>query len=40
MDRSLGKMVVGNILATAAIRYPDAPAIIVRVRIGDLVSAR
>ena len=27
MDRSLGKMVVGNILATAAIRYPDAPAI-------------
>lgn len=27
MDRSLGKMVVGNILTTAAIRYPDAPAI-------------
>lgn len=27
MTRSLGKMVVGNILATAAIRYPDAPAI-------------
>ena len=27
MDRSLGKMVVGNILATAAIRFPDAPAI-------------
>ncbi len=27
MNRSLGKMVVGNILTTAAIRYPDAPAI-------------
>ena len=27
MNRSLGKMVVGNILATAAIRFRDAPAI-------------
>lgn len=27
MKRSLGKMVVGNILSTAAIRYPNAPAI-------------
>jgi acyl-CoA synthetase (AMP-forming)/AMP-acid ligase II len=27
MDRSLGKMLVGNMLATAALRYPDAPAI-------------
>ena len=27
MDRALGKMVVGNLLATAAIRYSDAPAI-------------
>jgi acyl-CoA synthetase (AMP-forming)/AMP-acid ligase II len=27
MNRSLGKMVVGNILTTAAIRFPDAPAI-------------
>jgi acyl-CoA synthetase (AMP-forming)/AMP-acid ligase II len=27
MNRSLGKMLVGNILATAAIRYADAPAI-------------
>ncbi|MBN8937871.1 MAG: AMP-binding protein [Rhizobiales bacterium] len=27
MTRSLGKMVVGNILATAAIRFPDDPAI-------------
>ena len=27
MNRSLGKMLVGNILATAAIRFPDSPAI-------------
>jgi fatty-acyl-CoA synthase len=27
MNRSLGKMLVGNILATAAIRFADAPAI-------------
>jgi acyl-CoA synthetase (AMP-forming)/AMP-acid ligase II len=27
MDRSLGKMLVGNILATAAIRYRDDPAL-------------
>lgn len=27
MNRSLGKMVVGNILATSAIRFPDAPAL-------------
>ncbi|KQX18614.1 MULTISPECIES: class I adenylate-forming enzyme family protein [unclassified Sphingomonas] len=27
MDRALGKMVVGNILATAAIRHPKSPAI-------------
>jgi acyl-CoA synthetase (AMP-forming)/AMP-acid ligase II len=26
MKRALGKMVVGNILANAALRYPDAPA--------------
>jgi acyl-CoA synthetase (AMP-forming)/AMP-acid ligase II len=27
MERSLGKMVVGNILTTAAIRHPESPAI-------------
>jgi acyl-CoA synthetase (AMP-forming)/AMP-acid ligase II len=27
MNRSLGKMVIGNILSTAAMRYPNAPAI-------------
>jgi len=27
MDRSLGKMLVGNILTTAALRFPDSPAI-------------
>src|SRR5208337_5012305 len=27
MERSLGKMVVGNFLATAATRFPDAAAI-------------
>jgi hypothetical protein len=37
MDRSLGKMLVGNMLATAALHAVPTPLrFIVRVRIGDL----